>query len=129
MARLPDKSSRLLLISTFTICSLFLFADFRFGIFKPVQNFYNSSSLFLQVFSREYVVNPIFNSFSSILVNKRSNDENQRLKEELNNLLIENYVISNREILNSNVFFDEFEYSSIFRTFLRVKTRNKAAFK
>ena len=66
MARLPDKSSRLLLISTFIICSLFLFADFRFGIFKPVQNFYNSSSLFIQVFSREYVVNPIFNSFSSI---------------------------------------------------------------
>ena len=109
MARLPDKSSRLLLISTFIISSLFLFADFRFGIFKPVQNFYNSSSLFIQVFSREYVVNPIFNSFSSILINKRSNDENQRLKEELNNLLIENYVISNREILNSNVFFDEFD--------------------
>ena len=121
MARLPDKSSRLLLISTFIICSLFLFADFRFGIFKPVQNFYNSSSLFIQVFSREYVVNPIFNSFSSILVNKRSNDENQRLKEELNNLLIENYVISNREILNSNVFFDEFDIKNTLSKLLPAK--------
>ena len=94
MARLPDKSSRLLLISTFIICSSFLFADFRFSIFKPVQNFYNSSSLFIQVFTKEYVVNPISNTFSGILINKRSNDENLRLKEEINNLLIKNYVIS-----------------------------------
>ena len=92
MARLPDKSSRLLLISTFIICSLFLFADFRFGIFKPVQNLYNSSSIFFQVFSKEVILSPMYRSLSSIWDTKRAMEENQSLKQELNKQLIKNYI-------------------------------------
>ena len=58
MARLPDRSSRFMLIATFIICSSILFVDFRFDTFKPVQNFYNSSSIFIRVFSSEYIVRP-----------------------------------------------------------------------
>ena len=58
MARLPDKSSRFVLIATFIICSSILFIDFRFGAFKPVQNFYNSSSIFIRLLSKEYIARP-----------------------------------------------------------------------
>ena len=37
---------------------------------------------------------------------RRAKEENQNLKEELNKQLIENYIISNKEILNRNIFFD-----------------------
>ena len=106
MARLPDRSSRFLLISTFIICLLILFIDFRFNTFKPLQNFYNSSSIFIQIFSKDFIASPIYRSISSIWDTKRTKDEIQVLKEELDMQLIENYVISNQEILNRNFFFD-----------------------
>jgi len=106
MARLPDRSSRFMLISTFIICSSILFVDFRFDTFKPIQNFYNSTSISIRVFSSEYIVRPLYSSFSSIRVEGRGKEENQNLKEELNKQLIENYIISNKEILNRNIFFD-----------------------
>ncbi len=106
MARLPDRSSRFMLIATFIICFLVLFVDFRFDAFKPVQNFYNSSSIFIRVFSNEYVVRPLYSSLSGLRDKRRVEEENQNLKEELNKQLIENYIISNKEILNRNIFFD-----------------------
>lgn len=106
MARLPDRSSRFVLIATFIICLTILFIDFRFSSFKPIQNFYNSTSIFIQVLSRDFIVSPIYRSVSSIFDTKKTKDENQSLKEELSNQLIENYVISNKEILNKNIFFD-----------------------
>ena len=106
MARLPDRSSRFLLISTFIICLLILFIDFRFGTFKPVQNFYNTSSISIQIISKDFIGSPIYRSISSIWDTKRVKDEIQYLKEELDKQLIENYVISNKEILNRNFFFD-----------------------
>ena len=36
---------------------------------------------------------------------RRAKEENKNLKEELNKQLIENYIISNKEILNRNIFF------------------------
>ena len=106
MARLPDRSSRFMLIATFIICSSILFVDFRFNTFKPVQNFYNSSSIFIRVFSSEYIARPLYRSLSSMRDTRRAKEENQNLKEELNKQLIENYIISNKEILNRNIFFD-----------------------
>ena len=85
MARLPDKSSRFVLIATFIICSSFLFIDFRFGAFKPVQNFYNSSSIFIRVFSTEYVARPLYRSLSSVWDTGRAMEENQSLKENTEN--------------------------------------------
>ena len=105
MARLPDRSSRFMLIATFIICSSILFVDFRFNTFKPVQNFYNSSSIFIRVFSSEYIVRPLYRSLSSMRDTRRAKEENKNLKE-LNKQLIENYIISNKEILNRNIFFD-----------------------
>ena len=106
MARLPDRSSRFILISTVFVCSIILFIDFRFGAFKPVQNFFNSSSIFIQVFSREIVFSPVYNSVSSIWSTKKAKEESENLKQELNNQLIQNYIISNKEILDRNIFFD-----------------------
>ena len=106
MARLPDRSSRFILISTFFVCSIILFIDFRFGAFKPVQNFFNSSSIFIQVFSREIFFSPVYNSVSSIWSTKKAKEESENLKQELNNQLIQNYIISNKEILDRNIFFD-----------------------
>ena len=106
MARLPDRSSRFMLIATFIICSSILFVDFRFDSFKPVQNFYNSSSIFIRVFSNEYIVRPLYRSLTSIRDTRSAKEENQNLKEELNKQLIENYIISNKKILNRNIFFD-----------------------
>ena len=103
MARLPDRSSRFMLIATFIICSSILFVDFRFDTFKPVQNFYNSSSIFIRVFSSEYIVRPLYRSLSSMRDTRRAKEENKNLKEELNKQLIENYIISNKEILNRNI--------------------------
>ena len=105
MARLPDKSSRISLISTFIICVSILLIDYRLGAFKPVQNFYNSSSIFFQVFTKELILSPM-RSVSSILDTKRAMEENQSLKQELNKQLIENYIISNKEVLNRNIFFN-----------------------
>ena len=95
MARLPDKSSRFVLIATFIICSSILFIDFRFGAFKPIQNLYNSSSIFIRVLSTEYIARPLYRSLSSIWDTRRAMEENQSLKEELNKQLIKNYIISN----------------------------------
>ena len=106
MARLPDKSSRFLLISTFIVCLSILLIDYRLGAFKPVQNLYNSSSIFLQVFSKEVILSPMYRSLSSIWNTKRVMEENQSLKQELNKQLIENYIISSKEVLNRNIFFD-----------------------
>ena len=106
MARLPDRSSRFILISTVFVCSIILFIDFRFGAFKPVQNFFNSSSIFIQVFSREIFFSPVYNSVSSIWSTKKAKEESENLKQELNNHLIQNYIISNKEILDRNIFFD-----------------------
>ena len=106
MARLPDRSSRFMLIATFIFCFSVLFVDFRFDAFKPVQNFYNSSSIFIRVFSNEYIVRPLYSSLSGLRDKGRAEEENQKLKEELNKQLIENYIISNKEILNRNIFFD-----------------------
>ena len=102
MARLPDRSSRFMLITTFIFCLSILFVDFRFNAFKPFQSFYNSTSIFIRVFSSEYIVRPIYSSLSSIRDTRRTKEENQGLKEELNKQLIENYIISNKEILNRN---------------------------
>jgi len=113
MARLPDRSSRFVLISTFIICASILFIDFRFGVFKPVQNFYNSSSIFIKVLSSESIARPLYRSLSSIWDTKKVKEENQNLKEELNRQLIENYIISNREILNRNIFSDEINLKKI----------------
>ena len=113
MARLPDRSSRFTLISTFIICFSILFVDLRFGAFKPVQDFYNSTSIFIRVFSSEYIVLPFYRSLSSIYDTKRAREENQSLKKELNKQLIENYIISNKEILNRNIFFDITNLDSI----------------
>ena len=113
MARLPDKSSRFVLIATFIICSSFLFIDFRFGAFKPVQNFYNSSSIFIRVLSTEYIARPLYRSLSSIWDTRRAMEENQSLKEELNKQLIKNYIISNKEILNTNIFLDVINLENI----------------
>ena len=87
MARLPDRSSRFMLIATFIICSSILFVDFRFDTFKPIQNFYNSSSIFIRVFSSEYIVRPLYRSLSSMRDTRRAKEENQNLKEELNKQL------------------------------------------
>lgn len=106
MARLPDRSSRFMLIATFIICSSILFVDFRFDTFKPVQNFYNSSSIFIKIFSSESIARPLYGLLSSIWDTKKVKEENQILKKELNKQLIENYIISNKEILNRNIFFD-----------------------
>ena len=106
MARLPDRSSRFVLISTFIICASILFIDLRFGFFKPVQNFYNSSSIFIKIFSSESIARPLYGLLSSIWDTKKVREENQILKKELNKQLIENYIISNKEILNRNIFFD-----------------------
>jgi rod shape-determining protein MreC len=106
MARLPERSSRLVLIATFFVCLFTLFIDFRFGAFKPVQNFYKSTSIFIRVFSSEYIISPVFSSLSSIQNTRKTREENQNLKEELNKQLIENYIISNKEILNRNIFFE-----------------------
>ena len=83
MARLPDKSSRFVLIATFIICSSILSIDFRFGAFKPIQNLYNSSSIFIRVLSTEYIARPLYRSLSSIWDTRRAMEENQSLKEEL----------------------------------------------
>ena len=80
MARLPDRSSRFILISTVIVCSIILFIDFRFGAFKPIQNFFNSSSIFVQVFSREIVFSPVYNSVSSIWSTKKAKEEIENLK-------------------------------------------------
>lgn len=104
MARLPDKSSRFLLISVFVLCCTFLFLDFRFNSFKPVQNFYNSTSIFLKIFSRELLFSPFNNTISATIKSSSLRKENQKLKEELNYQLIKNYVILNNEILNENFF-------------------------
>ena len=106
MARLPDRSSRFLLISIFIICLSILFIDFRFGAFKPVQNFYNSSSIFIQTFTSEYIARPFLNLITSVWDGKRAKEENLSLKEELNKQLIINYINSNKKILNRNIFFD-----------------------
>lgn len=106
MARLPDRSSRFVLISTFIICASILFIDLRFGFFKPAQNFYNSSSIFIKIFSSESIARPLYGLLSSIWDTKKVKEENQILKKELNKQLIENYIISNKEILNRNIFFD-----------------------
>lgn len=106
MARLPDKSSRFVLISVLIFSLSFLFLDFRFNSFKPIQDFYNSSSIFVKIFSKEFVLNPLYQSVSGLLDAKRLKQENRELKIELNNQLIENYVISNKDIFGTNIFFD-----------------------
>ena len=113
MARLPDRSSRFMLITTFIFCLSILFVDFRFNAFKPFQSFYNSTSIFIRVFSSEYIVRPIYSSLSSIRNTRRTKEENQGLKEELNKQLIENYIISNKEILNRNIFFDSINLENV----------------
>ncbi len=113
MARLPDKSSRFILISVFLFCLSLLFLDYRFSAFKPVQNFYNSTSIFIKVFSKEIIFSPLYNSVSSILDSKSVREENQELKLELNHQLIENYVILNKEIINRNIFFGEINPENI----------------
>jgi len=113
MARLPDRSSRFMLIATFIICSSILFVDFRFDVFKPVQNFYNTTSIFIRVFSSEYIARPLYRSLSSIKDTRRAKEENQNLKEELNKQLIENYIISNKKILNRNIFFDVIDLENL----------------
>ena len=40
-------------------------------------------------------------------------EENQSLKEELNKQLIENYIISNKAILNTNIFLDVINLENI----------------
>ena len=107
MARLPDKSSRLKLISVFIFCSLLLLLDFRFNTFKPIQDFYNSSSIFVKIFSRESIINPISDTFNIIFKAKNLNRENEYLKDELNYQLIKNYLISNEEFLKKNIFLSE----------------------
>ena len=126
MARLPDRSSRFMLIATFIICSSILFVDFRFDTFKPVQNFYNSSSIFIRVFSSEYIVRPLYRSLSSMQDTRRAKEENQNLKEELNKQLIENYIISNKEILNRNIFFDVTNLEKLDLKFMLLLIINKS---
>lgn len=104
MARLPDQSSRLKLISVFIFCSLILFLDFRFNSFKPTRDFYNSSSIFIKIISRELIIDPILDTFNSIFNSKNLNRENKELKDELNYQLIKNYLTSNEEFLNKNIF-------------------------
>jgi rod shape-determining protein MreC len=113
MARLPERASRFLLIATFILCLSILFLDFRFGTFKPVQNIYNSSTIFIQTFSSEYITRPFLNLFTSIWDGKRAKEENLTLREELNKQLIINYIISNTKILNRNIFFDVTNFDSI----------------
>lgn len=117
MARLPDKASRFLLISAVVFCATFLFLDFKFNSFKPIQNFYNSSSIFIKVFSRELIFIPLNNSVSAIFNSKKIKKENQKLKAELNHQLIENYIISNKEIIHKNFLFGQIypeNYDSVF---------------
>ena len=125
MARLPDKSSRFVLIATFIICSSFLFIDFRFGAFKPVQNFYNSSSIFIRVLSTEYVARPLYRSLSSIWDTRRAMEENQSLKEELNKQLIENFIISNKEILENLLNKCEIDSVSFFKGIKEQKIKDE----
>ena len=113
MARLPDKSSRFILISVFVFCSSFLFLDFRFNTFQPIQNFFSSSSLFIKVFSNEFIFSPVYNSASSIVDAKNIKQENEELKAELNYQLIKNFIISNKEIINRNIFFGEVDIEEI----------------
>ena len=113
MARLPDKSSRFILISVFVFCCSFLFLDFRFSTFKPIQDFYNSTSIFIKVFSKEVIFSPILNSASSLVNSKSIKEENEELRAELNYQLIENYVISNQAIINKNIFFGEIDIEKI----------------
>ena len=113
MARLPDKSSRFILISVFVFCSSFLFLDFRFNTFKPIQDFYNSSSIFIKVFSKQVIFSPIYNSASSIVNSRNIKEENEELKAELNYQLIKNYIVSNKSIVNRNIFFGEVDIEKI----------------
>ena len=113
MARLPDKSSRFILISVFVFCSSFLFLDFRFNTFKPIQNFYSSTSIFIKVFSKEVIFSPTFNLASSIVNSKSIKEENEELKAELNYQLIKNFIISNEVIVNRNIFFGEVDIEKI----------------
>ena len=113
MARLPDKSSRFALISIFIITSLILFLDFRFNTFKPIQNFYNSFSISIKILSKDLILSPIYSSVTGIFDAKKVNEENENLKSALNNQLIKNYVISNKEILNTNTFFDVIDLENI----------------
>ncbi len=113
MARLPDKSSRFILISVFVFCSSFLFLDFRFNTFKPIKDFYNSSSIFIKVFSKQVIFSPIYNSVSSIVNSRNIKEENEELKAELNYQLIKNYIVSNKSIVNRNIFFGEVDIEKI----------------
>ena len=107
MARLPDKSSRLKLISVLIFSSLILLLDFRLNLFKPIQDSYNSSSIFVKILSRELIIDPISDTFNTIFNSKNLKRENQHLKEELNYQLTRNYLISNKEFLKRNIFFNE----------------------
>ena len=121
MARLPDKSSRVILISVFVFCSSFLFLDFRFNTFKPIQDFYNSTSIFIKVFSKEAIFSPISNLASSLVNSKTIKEENDELRAELNYQLIENYIISKKAIINKNIFFGEVDIEKINSTLIPSK--------
>ena len=112
MARLPDKSSRFVLISVFLFCTTFLFLDFKFNTFKPVQNFYSSSSIFIKIFSKEYIFVPIYSSLISNFHTQKVKEENRILKAELNEQLIINYILSNKNILNQNAISEKFDFEN-----------------
>ena len=107
MARLPDKSSRFILISVFLFCTSLLYLDIRFNAFKPIHDFYNSSTIFLELFSRETIFSPISNSFSGILKAKSIKEQNKQLRDELNNQLIQNFVILNANIKETDILLSE----------------------
>ena len=113
MARLPDKSSRFVLISVFLFCTTFLFLDFKFNTFKPVQNFYSSSSIFVKIFSKEYIFVPIYSSLISNFDTQKVKEENRILKAELNEQLIMNYILSNKNILNQNTISEKFDSEKV----------------
>ena len=106
MARLPDKSSRFILISVF-FCTSLLYLDIRFNAFKPIHDFYNSSTIFLELFSRETIFSPISNSFSGILKAKSIKEQNKKLRDELNNQLIQNFVILNANIKETDILLSK----------------------
>lgn len=112
MARLPTDSPKLIILSIILVSSLFLVLDFSFGTFKPIKIIYKSSIIGFQTISNEFIRKPVSNFLNSSLNSSKLLEENISLKKNLKELEIENYLLTDKNILNQNFFSKD---SSIFK--------------
>ena len=104
MARLPTDTPKFIILFIILISFLFLILDFNFGTFKPVKIIYKSSIIGFQTISNEFITKPASNFLNSSLKASKLLEENIFLKKNLKELEIENYLLTNKNILNQNFF-------------------------